>query len=169
MARFTARAAGVALLVSAFAAAASAQTPSLPKQDPRDTNLRAYVELLRSDIRAEKVAILTEMMEFTEAEDAAFWPVYRQYDTDLSALNDQRVKLIADYAKNYDSMTNEAADRIATGALDFEAKRAALKKQYFEKMKTVLPAKKAAKFLQIENQLLMLIDLQISASLPIVE
>jgi hypothetical protein len=169
MVRFTARAAGVALFVSAIAATASAQTATSPNPDPRDANLRAYVELIRSDIRSEKVAILTEMMDFTEAEDAAFWPVYRQYDVELSALNDQRVKLIADYSKNYDSMTDAAADRIATGALDFEAKRVALKAKYFEKMKTVLPAKKAAKFLQIENQLLMLIDLQISASLPIVE
>jgi hypothetical protein len=166
--RFVARTASVALFVSSLAAAASAQTAAA-KKDPRDQNLRAYAELLRSDVRSQKIAIFTELMAFTDTEDAAFWPVYRQYDVELSALNDRRVQLIADYAKNYEALTDAAADRIALGALDFEAKRSALKAKYFDKVKAALSAKQAARFLQIENQLLLLIDLQISASLPIVE
>ena len=165
MMRITARAVGVALFVCAVAPAAAAQTAA----ETRDLNLRAYVELLRSDIRSEKVAIITELMEFNEQEDAKFWPIYREYDTELSALNDQRVKLIADYAKNYESLSDADADRIAKGALDFEGKRATLKAKYFDRVKTALSAKRAAKFLQIENQILQLLDLQISASLPIVE
>jgi len=168
MNRLFARTAVGALLFSSFAALAAAQTAA-PNADPRDQNLRAYAELLRSDVRSQKVAILTELMNFTETEDAAFWPIYREYDVELSALNDQRIRLIVDYAKNYDTMTDEAADRIVHGALDFEAKRAALKAKYYEKVKAALSAKQAARFLQIENQLLQIIDLQISASLPIVE
>ena len=165
MMRITARGAGIALFVVAIARVASAQTAA----ETRDKNLRAYVELLRSDIRTEKVAIITELMEFTEQEDAKFWPIYREYDTELSTLNDLRVKLIADYAKNYETLTDADAERIARGALDFEGKRAALKAKYFDRVKTALSAKRAAKFLQIENQILQLLDLQISASLPIVE
>src|SRR5215472_18569082 len=43
-------------------------------------NLAEYAELLRSDVRAQKVAILTEVMDFTDEESAAFWPIYRDYD-----------------------------------------------------------------------------------------
>ena len=160
--------AGFALLLVSTASPVAAQTAA-PGGETRDRNLRAYAELLRSDVRSQKIAILTEMMNFTEAEDAAFWPIYREYDTELSALNDQRIRNIADYAKNYEAMTDEAADRIVHSALDFEAKRSALKAKYYEKVKAALSAKQAARFLQIENQLLQIIDLQISASLPIVE
>ena len=66
-------------------------------------------------------------------------------------------------------MTDDAADRIARGALDLEATRTALKAKYYDSVKSALSAKQAARFLQIENQLLLLIDLQIAASLPIVE
>ena len=59
--------------------------------EARERNLRAYVELLRSDLRTQKVAVITEMMQFTEAEDAAFWPVYREYELELSRLNDERL------------------------------------------------------------------------------
>ena len=53
-----------------------------PRRQRQDTtlNLSAYAELLRSDVRALKVAIITEVMGFTEAEDRAFWPIYRDYD-----------------------------------------------------------------------------------------
>ena len=167
MVRLCAHAAGVALLLASMSSTAAAQTA--PGADTRDQNLRAYTELLRSDVRSQKVAILTEMMDFTEKEDAAFWPIYREYDTELSALNDQRIRNIADYAKNFESMTDEAADRIVHGALDFEAKRSALKAKYYDRVKAALSARQAARFLQVENQILQIIDLQISASLPIVQ
>jgi hypothetical protein len=172
MTRLSSLAAGLAVLlgsVALVATAISAQTPKAPTTDPRDANLRAYVELLRSDVRSQKVAILTEMMEFTEAEDAAFWPIYREYDVELSAINDDRVKLIADYAKNYAALSPESADRIARGALDLEGRRHALKLKYYDRVKAALAPKQAARFLQVENQLLMLIDLQIAAALPVVE
>jgi len=148
-------------------AATPAATPAAA--DARDVNLRAYVELLRADVRGQKVAILTEMMDFTEKEDATFWPIYREYDVELSKINDDRVTLIQEYAKNYEKMTDAVADRIASGALGLEGRRHALKLKYYERLKSALSPKLAARFLQVENQLLMIIDLQISAALPVVQ
>src|SRR3954471_18641253 len=67
---------------------AGAKSGASAADDARDTNLRAYAELLRSDLRSQHVAIITEVMQFTEPEDAKFWPVYRQYETDLAKIND---------------------------------------------------------------------------------
>ena len=135
----------------------------------KEMNLRAYAELLRADVRAEKVAILTELMQFTEAEDKAFWPIYREYDVELSKVNDERVGLIDEYAKNYTQVTDALADKLALKALELETRRTGVKQKYYERMKSALSAKTAARFLQVENQLLMVIDLQIAASLPIVK
>ena len=87
--------------------------------DTREANLRAYVELLRSDLRSQRVALITELMNFTEAEDAKFWPVHREYETELAKVNDDRIVLIKEDA-NYEKLTDEAADRFARGALDVE-------------------------------------------------
>ena len=116
-----------------------------------------------------KVAILSEMMDFTEQEDAKFWPIYREYDLDLSRINDDRIALIQEYATNYEQMTDPVADKLARGALDLEARRNALKLQYYDRLKSALSPKTAARFLQVENQLLMILDLQISAALPVVK
>ena len=42
---------------------------------------------------------MTEVMGFTEAEDKAFWPIYRDYDAEMAKLGDERVALIAEYAR----------------------------------------------------------------------
>jgi hypothetical protein len=160
----------VLLAVCATPHDVSAQAAKLatPEQ-ARDTNLLAYAELLRSDLRSQKVAILTEMMQFTEAEDAKFWPVYREYEADLAKINDERLALIREYATKYEAITDDVADRLARTALDLEGRRHALKVKYYDRFKSVLTPRTAARFLQIENQILLLLDLQIAASLPIVQ
>jgi hypothetical protein len=169
MSRFNPLTAATVVVLAAIASHASAQTPKAPPADSRDVNLRAYVELLRSDIRAQKVAILTEMMNFTEAEDTAFWPIYREYDVEMAKLGDERVQLVQEYARNYLSLTDAVADQLATKALDLEARRQATKAKSYERVKKALSPKTALRFLQVEQQLLLLIDLQISAALPIVQ
>ena len=147
----------------------SAQQTAVTPAETTDVNLRAYVELLRADVRAQKVAFITELMEFTDAEDKAFWPIYREYDVELSKINDERVTGIEEYARNYEKVSDALADKLATKALELESRRTALKEKYYGRFKSALSPKTAARFLQVENQLLMIIDLQIAASLPIVK
>jgi hypothetical protein len=156
----------LALALLTAAAPASAQQTTAAA-DAREANLRAYGELLRSDLRAEKAAIITEVMDFTAAEDEKFWPIYREYEKELAKINDDRLALIKDYAQQYDALTDTAADKLALGALDLESRRHALKVKYYNQFKSALPAKTAARFLQVENQILLLLDLQIASALPI--
>jgi hypothetical protein len=146
---------------------AGARSGASATDDARDTNLRAYAELLRSDLRSQHVAIITEVMQFTEPEDAKFWPVYRQYETDLAKINDDRMSMIKDYADSYEKLTDDAADKLARRALDLEARRQTLKSTTYDKLKTVVSPKTAARFMQVEHQILLLLDLQIASSLPL--
>ena len=153
--------------------AGSVEAQVAPRQaDAKETttlNLTAYAELLRSDVRAQKVAIITEVMNFTEAEDKVFWPIYREFDLEMAKLGDERVAMIAEYARNYSNLTDAIANKLAAQALDLEARRQALRQSTFDRLKTALSPRTALRFLQVEHQLLLLIDLQISAALPIVK
>src|SRR5262249_45429709 len=138
MARRLATLALVALAVApAVASAQSASTgqsatSAQSAAEAKSLNLSAYAELLRADLHAEKVAIITEVMAFTEAEDKAFWPIYREYDAEMAKLGDERVALVADYARGFDQLTDDAADKLARRALDLEARRQAVKAKYYE-------------------------------------
>ena len=158
----------VAMLLLSMAGSAGAQTP-VPAAPQQDTtlNLSAYAELLRSDVRTLKVAIITEVMGFTEAEDTAFWPIYREYDIDMTKLGDERLGLIRDYAAAYGTLTDEKAAALATKALELETRRNAAKAKVYERVKAALSPRTALRFLQVEHQLQLLIDLQIAAALPV--
>jgi hypothetical protein len=139
------------------------------KPDTQDQNLRADIELLRSDVRADKTKIMAAMMQLDDKDAPVFWPIYRDYESELAKLYDEKVAGIMDYADHYLQMTDVKADDLATRALQWEDQRTGLKKKYYERFKKALSPITAARFLQVENQLLMLVDLQVASSLPIIE
>ncbi len=163
--RLTLTALSLAVAVSATAFAQEVPTAA----QTQEANMKAYVAMLRKDLNKDKVAILTELMQLSPEESAKFWPVYNEYDKALTKLKDERIAFIRMWAENYGSLSDEKVTSIATGLLDVEGRRNQLHKEYFQRLSRVVTVKQAARFLQIENQIEKLVDLQIAASLPIVE
>ena len=130
---------------------------------------RDMIELLRSDIKAQKASIITDAMQFTEKESNAFWPIYREYEFEAGKIGDARIALMKEFAKNYEALTNEKAGELATKWFDLQAKRVPLLKKYYGKFAKVLSAKRAARFVQVENQLNLLIDTQVAESMPLIK
>jgi hypothetical protein len=128
-----------------------------------------YLEMLRTDVRAEKVAVITEVMAFTAEEGELFWPIYREYELDLAKLFDKRLALIKDFADHYEMIEDQKADDLVNGSFKLMENRIKLQKTYYKKFKKVLGAKRAATYMQLERQINLLIDLQIAANLPLIE
>ena len=132
-------------------------------------DITGYIELLKSDMRTQKIAVITEAMQLTEKGASAFWPIHREYEHELSGIIDDRIALINDYMQNHDKLTNEKANEIAKRVFALEKRRTKLKKKYFRKFEKALSATTAAKFIQVENQINLLIDLQIASELPLIK
>jgi hypothetical protein len=134
----------------------------------QDLNIRAYIELLRTDIKKGKARIMGDVMQLDADQAARFWPVYKAFEAELAQIGDQTVAVIKTYAANYENLTPPVADEIAVKVLGIEQQRCDLKKKYYQQFKTALDPVTAARFLQVENQLERLIDLQIAADLPVI-
>jgi len=158
----------VVLLVCAGGAQAQTgqQTGTSPGSDSQ--NIQAYISLLRSDVRQQKAEMMGAVMQLSAADAAKFWPIYEQYDEELAKLNDQRVANIQEYASSYDQMTDDKADELIHKAMSYRKQRAELLAKYYEQVKQSLGGITAARFIQVEDQLLLIIDLQIDSSLPVV-
>ena len=139
-----------------------------PATDAQKKNIQEYIELMRTNVRDQKAEIMGAVMQLDIDDSAKFWPIYSEYDAELTKLNNLRVKNIEDYAQNYTQMTDEKADALIQKAMVYQKQRSELLAKYYERMKQALGAVNAARFLQVEYQLLLLIDLQIASSLPIV-
>jgi uncharacterized membrane protein len=141
--------------------------PNVSRAQNNEPSLDSYIESLRADLRADKVAIITEAMQFNDQDGKAFWPVYRKYEADVVKVNDQRVALIKSYADKFTTMTDVDAKGMIDQSLDFESRRTDVKKKYAKEFqKAGLSSSTVAKFLQLEHRLDLLVDLKIASDLP---
>jgi hypothetical protein len=148
---------------------ATAQAPpaSAASAPQVEQNINQYIDLMRKDVRSQKSAIMDTVMQLDPDQAAKFWPIYRDYDAELTKLNDLRVANIKEYASSYNSLTDAKADELIQNAISYQKQRMELLAKYYDRVKESLGAVAAARFVQVEQQLLLIIDLQIDSSLPI--
>ena len=143
-----------------------AAAPGIPAL-AQDNSVDKYIELLRSDLRADKVQVLTEALDLKEGEAAAFWPIYREYENELAAIGDRRVALIKRFAQGYGKMTGPEVDSFARDYFAVQKDRIKLREKYFKKVEKATSGVTAARFVQVENVIGTLVDLQINAEMPL--
>jgi hypothetical protein len=148
-----------------FMPSALAQTVEVTAAPLSDSD----IQLLRSDVQAEKHDIIAHTMAFTDQESAAFWPVYRDYARDQQVIGDDRWKLIKSYADNYDTMDDAKADELAKQMFSIDSRTVTLRESYWPKFEKVLGPKRAAKFYQVDNRLTLMINLKLSSEIPLIK
>src|ERR1700757_1426837 len=144
------------------------QPAASSEADSQETNLQTYIDLLREDVRQQKAEVMGSVMELSADDAAKFWPVYNDYDAELTKLNDQRAANIKEYARTYFQLTDEKADELIQKSLAYQKQRVELFAKTYDRVKQALGAITAARFAQVEHQLLLIIDLRIASSLPVV-
>jgi hypothetical protein len=127
------------------------------------------IDLLRKDIRSQKKQVIAANMNLTDKEAEKFWPVYDQYTNELVATNDKKYAAIKQYAQNYDTLTDQQAVDLVKQALQVDQDVAQLRMKYIPIFNKVVSGKKTALFFQLDRRLVMLIDIQLSSAIPLVQ
>jgi len=127
------------------------------------------MQILREKVKADKKLLVAANMELTESEAKGFWPVYDEYQKDLAAINQRIAKLIESYAADYraNSLTDEKAKKLIDELVAIEQAEAGLKTSYVPKLSKVLPQKKVARYLQIENKIRAVIKYELADGVPL--
>ena len=131
----------------------------------------ANMQILREKIKADKKLLVAANMELTESEAKGFWPVYEEYQKDLTAINQRIGKLIESYAADYraNTLTDEKAQKLIDEMVAIEKADGGLQATYAPKLSKVLPAKKVARYLQIENKIRAALKYELAANIPAVQ
>jgi hypothetical protein len=153
---------GVAMAVIAFAFVVPAWS-----QDKPANNL----EIIHEKLKADKKLIVANYMELTESEAKKFWPVYDDYQKDLQKINERLLAMLQSYAADYrnKSLTDEKAKKLLDEWITIEQDEVKQRKAYASKVVQTLPGKKAARYLQIENEYRMLIKYDLAATVPLAQ
>jgi hypothetical protein len=154
------RLASACALVAALAAPAMAQNTGTTSMD-----------ILRQKLKADKKLVVAQYLAVTDAEGKAFWPVYDAYQQDLGQINQRLKAVILAYADAYNKgpVPDAAAKKLLDEAVAIDEAEAKLKSAVVPKVLAVLPATKAARYIQIENKIRAALRYELADGIPLVE
>ena len=161
-------ASGKARLGAVEASGQESDAPSAQAQTKK-ANIDGYRELLRDNVADQKEQLIGATLQLSKADADKFWPIYAQYESDLSALDAKASKATSDYVKGSGHMNDQSADDVVHALSQYQTQRAALMDKYYGEVKQALGAETAARFYEAESQLVSLTDLQRNSSLPVAE
>lgn len=134
-------------------------------EDKATTNM----EIIREKIKADKKLLVATNLDLTETEAKAFWPIYEEFQTQLTQNNERVANLIMEYAENYKIMTAETAQKLLNESLMIEEKRLELRQLYLPKFHSALPAIKVARYYQIENKIQAILQYEFAEGIPLMK
>ncbi len=170
MKQFTLKKNVVTTVLAAFLLAIVFAVPGLvfaQEKSAEETNM----EILRDKLKADKKVVVASNMTLTDAEAKAFWPIYDEYQKELQGINDRLKKAIESYAEAYNAntLTDEAATKLVNEATATDESEIQMRKTYATKLAKVLPGKKVARYLQIENKIRALVRYELASEIPLIE
>ena len=129
------------------------------------------MQILRDKIKADKKLLVATNMELTDAEAKGFWPVYEEYQKELQKLNQRLAGTIVAYAKEFNakSLTDEKAKSLVDQYLGVEEAELKMKRSFVPKLSKVLPGRKVARYLQIENKIRAVVKYEVAAEVPLIQ
>ncbi len=156
----------LAVGIGLMAFAVAFPIPAWTQDKPADN-----MQILQEKVKADKKLLVAQNMGLTESEAKGFWPVYEQYQKDLTAINQRVGKLIESYAADYraNTLTDEKAKKLTDEYVSIEKAEAGLKESYVPKLLKVLPPKKVARYLQIENKIRAVVEYELAGEIPLVQ
>jgi hypothetical protein len=129
------------------------------------------MQILLDKVKADKKLLVAENMDLTQSEAKRFWLVYEEYQKDLDAINQRMAKLIESFAADYraETLTDEKAKILIDELVAIEQADGGLQASYVPRLSRVLPPKKVARYLQIENKIRAVLKYDLAANIPLVQ
>jgi len=155
--------------VSLFSQAAQPSSQGNPGAEAQPNTINGKdVEMLRANLRANRKELMAQNMSLTADEATKFWPTFDQYRKEAIKPNDERWALIKEYAANYNTMTDAQAEDYMKRATAVDQQLVALRLRYVPVFEKVVSAKKTALWYQIDRHIDLMINLQLSSMIPMV-
>jgi hypothetical protein len=136
--------------------------------NPAFADLDAAVTDARAVIQTERRMLVSEALQLTQPEAAAFWPLYDKYAAELKTIGDLRVKVITDFAAAYPDLSPELADQLLKDGLSYQQQLVKLRKSYLGKFRKAPGPQKTARFYQLENKLDAIASFALAREIPLV-
>ena len=143
-----------------FSAAVDAQ-PSF-----RDSIVQAQA-LIRSGTRQ----IIQQELMLDDDEQAAFWPLYDEYDAELRAIDAKYIDLVSEFVERYQAgdMSDDDADRLLDASLGIEMDGLQIRQRYVRHFRKILSGLQVARLYQLGNKVRAEVDAALALAIPLAD
>ncbi|MFC0778841.1 hypothetical protein [Flavobacterium sp. HJSW_4] len=115
-----------------------------------------------------KTDVVHEYLGLTEAQEAAFQPIYDKYEAERKALSQQKIRILEDYANNYATLSDSKATELTSANLKYNQDSDKLLAKTHSKLTKAIGGINAAKFVQLELYLQVTIRAEIQDAIPFI-
>jgi hypothetical protein len=125
------------------------------------------LEVTRQAVESQRRILVSGALPLTDSEADAFWPLYDAYEKERRPLDERAHKLVADFLARAATLTDEQARAMIGEALQIEEGRLRVRRTYFARMVKAIPARKVARFFQIDNKLDSVVRADVAKQIPL--
>ena len=147
----------------------SSQVTGEQKEEIENIEELWIIEFARADVRETREKFIDSLMNLSPEQQNIFNPIFKKYEDEFKKIGDERLRIIMEFEKNYASMTDSIAKDLAKSSIDVRKKRLDLMEKYYDKFSKALDSIVAARFLQLENYINLIVDIQIAEEVPLIK
>lgn len=138
-------------------------TPALAQEKAAELTSAEWLARIQSD----KKGIVAKSMDLTPEEAKKFWPLYATFQRELEVPQRVHTRALLDYIAAERSLSDANAKRLSEQVLAASLDEARLNQKHFRQLLKVLPASKAARYMQIENKIQAVVRFEAAKSIPL--
>jgi Spy/CpxP family protein refolding chaperone len=120
-------------------------------------------------IQADRRGIVARSMDLTPDEKKKFWPLYEQFERELAVPQASLTRAVLDYIASEGTLTDANAKRITEQMLAAVRDEARLHDKQYRQLLKVLPARKASRYMQIENKMQAVVRYESAKAIPLLQ
>jgi Spy/CpxP family protein refolding chaperone len=139
------------------AAAAAGQTVTVKDQ----------LAVTRQAVENQRRIVVSGALPLTDEEADAFWPLYDAYEKERRSIDERADTLVADFLAGAATLTDGQAKAMVEEELRIEEQRVRVRRAYFGRMVEAIPARKVARFFQIDNKIDTAVRADIAKQIPL--
>jgi hypothetical protein len=143
--------------------------PAVAQVAAVDQDLAGQLELSRAQLAVERQAIVTRAMELTDSESTRFWPLYREFRGKIEQIVDSQVGLLRTYSGAGDTLSDEQAQELVAEYIKTQKEKLKVQQDYMKKFRKILPARKVARYFQLETKLDAIVSYDLARTIPLIK
>ena len=129
--------------------------------------VKETLEVSRQAVESQRRVLVAGALPLTDAEADAFWPLYDAYEKERRPLDERANNLVADFLAGAATLTEAQAKAMVEEALAVEEGRLRVRRTYLGRMAKAIPARKLARFYQIDNKLDSVVRADVARQVPL--